>query len=736
MRQTTTEHELLRPGHDAADAARLAELRAEGAVWREHDLVASQLEELIDIRLGGQGEGASPAERAAAQEALLEGVAAEALATWVWYPWSGRLLHILRENLFRELRAARNRDKITVDEQRRLRGATIGIVGLSVGNAVAVTLAQEGVGGRLILADFDTLSTANLNRVRAPLHDVGLPKTVVAARQLAEIDPFLEVRCLPEGLTEGNLAAFVEASDVVVDECDDLAMKVRLRLVARARRRPVLMETSDRGKLDIERFDQEPDRPLLHGRLATLEPERLVDLDDDEKVALVAQTVGYDLTTRAAASLLEIGETLATWPQLASDVAHGGASVCAAARRLILGQPLPSGRRVIDMAAILAEAPDDALPSAPVRGLRALPPPPPPLSELQQVMIEAAVRAPSGGNAQPWWFAPLPDDGLEVGHDPSRSAPLLDRDGLAGLLAVGAAIEGLALEASAHGLALEVVPTGAAEGPVARVRPAPAGRPPDRLARWVHQRHTERRCPPRAALPPPLRGAMEAAVHQAGARLHLVEAPERLEVLGKLIGAVDRVRFLHAGLHQEMMAELRWSEDEADELADGISLPEMALSPADEPALRLLRRPDVVADLRERGLGGALTALSERWVESASAMGLIVAMDRRPEAVLAAGRGFHRMWLEASAAGFGIQPLGVVLYLIRHLGTDLQETYRPDERAVLAEAQDVLEAQFPEAGAHTPVMLFRVCTSTGPYARSRRRPLSEVVREASRPGSA
>ena len=44
-------------------------------------------------------------------------------------------------------------------------------------------------------------------------------------------------------------------------------MKVLLRERARELRMPVVMETSDRGVLDVERFDLEPDRPLLHGRM-------------------------------------------------------------------------------------------------------------------------------------------------------------------------------------------------------------------------------------------------------------------------------------------------------------------------------------------------------------------------------------------------------------------------------------------------------------------------------------
>ena len=39
------------------------------------------------------------------------------------------------------------------------------VAGLSVGRAVVSTMAHEGIGGELRLADFDVLDLSNLNRV-------------------------------------------------------------------------------------------------------------------------------------------------------------------------------------------------------------------------------------------------------------------------------------------------------------------------------------------------------------------------------------------------------------------------------------------------------------------------------------------------------------------------------------------------------------------------------------------
>lgn len=339
---------------EQADA--LAELRRGDRVWELHDTLASQLHELAQAREPGRVLARTELEAASA--ALREGRPVERWGRWVYYPWSGRLVHTLPPEQFRQLRLDRNRNKITAAEQERLGRLTVGVVGLSVGNAVVLTLALEGACGHMRLADGDRLALSNLNRLRASVADLGLPKTVLAARQVHEIDPYVGLSLFGEGLTEGNLAAFLDgppALDVVVDECDDPAMKVTLREAARSRRLPVLMETSERGMLDVERFDLEPERALLHGLLGQLDAAAVRRLSRTERMGLVHRIVPPDaISARMAASLAEIGRTISTWPQLASDVVLGGATVAAAVRRIGLGQDLPSGRRHVDLDAVLA----------------------------------------------------------------------------------------------------------------------------------------------------------------------------------------------------------------------------------------------------------------------------------------------------------------------------------------------------------------------------------------------
>ena len=250
---------------DPADNAVLEQLRADPVIeFIDHS--EEQLEELRRLR--------PPPDRELVAETC----------RWAYYPWRRAVVAVLGPRAFRAVRLDRNRNMITAEEQARLGTLRIGVAGLSVGHVIAHTLAAQGICGELRLADFDRIELSNLNRVPATVLDLGLNKADVAARRIAELDPYLPVRVLDAGLTADTIDEFLDGLDVVVEECDSLDIKASLRERARARRIPVLMATSDRGLVDVERFDLEPQRPILHGLLGDLDFARLPDMSSREKV--------------------------------------------------------------------------------------------------------------------------------------------------------------------------------------------------------------------------------------------------------------------------------------------------------------------------------------------------------------------------------------------------------------------------------------------------------------------
>ncbi|WP_218025307.1 ThiF family adenylyltransferase [Nocardia jejuensis] len=344
---------------DDRNPAELCELLDSGVVHTVHDTIHDQLTELVKTREPHRR--FTETELAEAISDQLAGVSPAVYGTWAWYPWSGRLVHVLPREEYRMVRTDRNREKIQRPEQRWLLNTRIGIVGLSVGNSAAVTLVLGGIGGSFRLADFDELSLSNLNRLRTGVHDLGVNKAVLCARQMFEIDPYLDIEIMPAGLGADTMAQFLgedgSALDLLVEECDTPYVKIAAREGARAQGIPVVMDCNDRGMLDIERFDLEPNRPLLHGRIGNVRAEELPEMNAADKAELILGMVDADrISPELAAAFPEIGRTLSSWPQLAADVALGGALVADAARRILLGLPCESGRYYVDLAELIAPA--------------------------------------------------------------------------------------------------------------------------------------------------------------------------------------------------------------------------------------------------------------------------------------------------------------------------------------------------------------------------------------------
>jgi tRNA A37 threonylcarbamoyladenosine dehydratase/nitroreductase len=740
------------PAADPDARAQLAARVVQGG-FTVHDTLGDQLVELIETR--------EPA-RDLAPDAVRDQVAAHLggapLAhhgTWFLYPWSRRVVHVLPEAEFAELRASRNRNKISAAEQERLRAIRLGVVGLSVGSASAVALAMEQVCGELYLADFDRLSLSNLNRLRAGVHEIGVPKAVLTARAIAELDPYLTVRLFPDGITSENMDAFLRPDgrplDLLVEECDDLYVKVRVRDAARALRIPVIMETSDRGLLDVERFDLEPERPIFHGLLGDASAEKLRGLGTLDKVPIVLRILGErTVSPRLAASLVEVKSTLKTWPQLASAVSLGAAVVTDTARRIALGQLTSSGRFYVDLdelvrdgaGAVLA-ATDDATP-APVEEARTAPAAPTlgPVvgraratldAEQVRSLVRFATLAPSGGNCQPWRFS---WDGrrLRLAHDAERSRSFLDFRDLASWLALGAAAENVALVAARMGLevAAELAPEPRDPAVVCDLRfaarraaaPALAAT----LAAAIPERVTNRKLSVRAPLAPQAREALLRAVADVpGAALHLVEDADRLAEVGDVLGRGDRLRFLSRAMHREMMAELRWTADEVRRTRDGLDVSTLELTGADLAGLRVMSSWAAMDLVGRLGGGRALEKPARKAIAAASAVGLVSVPGRTREAYFAGGRAMQRVWLQATALGLAFQPMAPLTYLFARVELGAGEGLSPAEAAALRELRGRFTAVLPDAAGRGEPMLFRLAHAPPPTARALRRHVAEVL---------
>jgi molybdopterin/thiamine biosynthesis adenylyltransferase len=733
---------------------------------RVSDTLLEQLAELLESREPAAPR--TPQGLEARSREWLDGPA-WAYGSWAYYPWDGRLVHLLPEREHFELRTDRNRHKITSAEQRRLRDLRIGVIGLSAGQAITLTLVQEGIGGAYRLADFDRLTLSNLNRVRGRVHELGLPKTVMLARAIAEIDPYLEVEIFPAGFEAQSAPAFFDADsgplDFLIEVCDSIDVKALARIHARERRVPVLMVNSEGGILDIERFDREPDRPIFHGLMPPeIDPLSLSDADLDTKVAFLLPIVGLEnLSDRMIASLVEAGSTVSTWPQLASGVTLGGALVANALRRIALGELDDSGRHAITIEKLVANGNGDRAVVPTARSASEPPPPalddresplsPPPPTPVRgaltpphgtpfvavrasgtsaalQAIAAAALAAPSGANAQPCRFV-LDGQRLEIHRRIAVQAPAFDPDDHSAWIAAGAATENAVLAATSLGwaAAIELQPLREPTLPLVRLDFTPATTPADPLARFIERRCTNRKPFEPIPLSESDRALLGAAVAERGATLTLVEDETRRALIADLIGAADRLRLLSSPMLRDLAGELRWTPEHVERTRDGIDVRALELKAGELASLRMMLRPPAMSFLRSIGGGDRIRRLARPAVVGSPALGLVAcdaAGSTESETFFRAGRAIERLWLQATERGLSLSPMTTLLFVMR-LAARQPGFLSADEQQEIGGLKRTFEAALPLPTGAVPVFLFRIGRAGAPTVRALRKRLEDML---------
>jgi molybdopterin/thiamine biosynthesis adenylyltransferase len=665
-----------------SDKTELAKIISSNHGIRVYDEIHSQLIELVKLR--------QPNKRLSLNEINFnishhtDGKEMEDFGVWAFYPWNNSLIHILDEKDFIEVRTNRNKHKITQKEQQVLTQKSIGIIGLSVGHSIATTLALERVCGEIRLADFDTLELSNLNRINSRLENIGVNKTIIAARAISEIDPYIKVVIEQNGISESNLSSFLlspKRIDLLIEVCDGLDIKVLCREFAKKHQIPVVMDTNDKGMLDIERFDLEPNRPIFHGLAGNLTPETLKGLTNEQKIPYILEIVGADkISTRLKASMLEVEQSINTWPQLGSSVVLGGAITTDVSRRILLNQLQKSGRFYVDIEEIINDSDSTfnsqknesqtlatsmvAFENLAINYLKDFSPAfsIPETDKLS--IIQAAINAPSAGNNQPWiWFHQ--NGHFMLMHHRIRSESWGDYFEMGAFMSLGCAIESFQLKAFELGYACNINLIDDVLNPELIAHITLNLDPSNiksqdllELAKHLEIRTTNRKTNSNEPLSIEAKDALnEIFRNDTDLKYYYMENKESLDQMAKIIASCDRIRLLNPKGHQEFFSEIRWSKQEARESGDGIDIDSADLTEAEKAGFYLAKDPKAIDLINDWNLGSGFKKMSMNSINSASGIGLITTKEFNKISIILAGKAILRFWIKACMNNIAIYPM-------------------------------------------------------------------------------
>lgn len=671
---------------------------------------------------------------------------------WVYYPWAQKLVHILDEQEFAIVRTNRNKHKITAAEQAKLATKKIGVMGLSVGQSVSLTLAMERGFGELRIADFDTLDLSNINRIRTGIFNLKIKKTVVVAREIAEIDPYLNVVLFDEGITEENLDTFLTGNgklDLLIDECDSFDIKINARNKAKALGIPVLMEGSDRGTIDIERFDLEPERPVLHGMVAHLDMSKYKDLKTmDERIPYITAVTGVEtLSPRMKASAIEIMASISTWPQLASAVTYGGGITADLSRKILLGNLSVSGRFFIDMDELISdpEKPKNNAPQIEIAPLETaeldsfikinnlafdkvnyqLP------TEILNAIIVAASKAPSGGNNQPWRFH-YKNNILHLFLEQSAAQAYLDPLYTSSYSSLGAAIENIVLVAAENKVKASYTLTPQfAPKHIAWFSFTPdynASEIELNLAKQIPNRHTNRKTTPKQDLPQTDQDKLSNLVTEVnGAKITWLKDSDKIKALANIATSTDLQRMFITEAHEDFInREMRWNPEDAIRQEDGIGIHTLDLGHNDQVGIRLLKDRKAVNFLQDIDGGSAFKRLTSQQFIASSAIGLITMPKGNISSFIEGGIAAERLWLGATDLNWQIHPVNVPLIFFYKNTIEYHPSILPENKTLLTQQEITFKQIFEMSEEDEAIFMFRIFKASPSPERTLRKTTAKI----------
>lgn len=629
---------------------------------------------------------------------------------------------------------------VTRAELQQLRARRVAIAGLGgVGGSHLLTLTRLGVGA-FNLAELDIFGIENFNRqAGAALSTVGRCKLDVLVERARDINPELDLRLFPEGVTTENIDAFLADADLYLDGLDFFAVEARRQVFATCARLgipavtaaplgmgaavlnflPGGMSFEEYFRLEGQPFEEQLVRFLLGLSPAMLQGGYLVDPTavDLANHRGPSTPMACDLCAGLAAT------------QVLKILLHRGAVVSApsglhfdAYRNELKRTWRPGGNRnpIQRLGLVIARRRFGRSPPPPAQAAE------PALSTPIERILDLARWAPSGDNTQPWRFRLVDDHHFTViGHD-TRDWCAYDLDGRPSQLALGALLETIAVAASGEGLSatFERDPASPDTAPEIRVSLTPdPGSQPSPVLPFVRHRVTQRR--PLATTPLTARekAALEASVGP-GYRVVWIEGSAGRWAMAKLLFRSARIRLTIREayeVHRRIIEwDARYSIDRIPDQAVGL----------DGPTLKLMRWAmqswERVRFLNTYLAGTLAPRLQLDFLPALRCGAHFVIVADRPLAGvddwLAGGGALQRFWLTATCFGLQFQPEMTPLIFSRYA---LDGVRFSEDAAAVTAADGVrrdLAALLPKIDIPAAVFLGRLGQGPAPASRSIRKP--------------
>ncbi len=346
-------------------------------------------------------------------------------------------------------------------------------------------------------------------------------------------------------------------------------------------------------------------------------------------------------------------------------------------------------------------------------------------------ILDAAVRAPSGENCQPWRFR-FEKDALYLFNIPERDRSLYNFRQYGSLVSHGAVIENISIAASSLGYAtaIQTFPVSSDPDCTARIEffRAPSA-PKDALYESIPLRASNRtKYDPNHLLDPETEKFISTQASSIGGeRLILVKEKEGKARLARAMSYGDKLLFKNRHIHHFLFDHIHWTIDDALKAQSGFYFKELGLTREQMAIFKILRHEPVRRLLSAIGFASLAAAGNASVYAESSAIGAVISPESTPKNFIDAGRFMERVWLAATATGYDVQLLTAVPFFAQRARENETEGFsRLQIKDILASYKEIERGLGIKEGVIT--LMFRIGKGAPiPHHSFRAEPILEYI---------
>ncbi|MCK5098432.1 MAG: ThiF family adenylyltransferase [Desulfobacteraceae bacterium] len=643
--------------------------------------------------------------------------------------------HFLEEAL------ARNIGIFSLSEQDKLMESRVAIAGMGgVGGQHLVTLARTGI-NNFHIADFDHFEPVNFNRqYGAKTSNFGQAKIDVMYKEAKDINPFLDIKCFAQGVSEKNIDDFLDNVDLVADGMDFFNFDIRRLIFKKAYEKNIPVITAGPLGFSAAMLIFMPDRGMTFDQYFNITDK----LDLEEKLIRFFIGLAPKATQKEYIDPDSISMKTRKGPSLGAACNLCSAVVAAETVRILLKKkgikpapyyfqydlftrkfhqgylfkgnrhPLQKIKSKILKNRLKKNKPGNVLPDV----LKVLPEAlPEGLSGNKNIskgiityLINAGCQAPSGDNCQPWSFEYSKPD-LKVFLDPLADNSFFNLNQTASYIACGAAIENILIAASRYGISGEVkyLPNKKQPDLIANIHMSICEKQEDPLQRFIWERHTNRtKFNNQPMEQKDLDQIKECLLPFKETSLILKTKKDDINKIAGLVYKVDKIRAERRDLHEHLMKMIRFTNKEAELKKDGFPLKNLEAGIGGELFLKACYPWAIMNLINKMGMGKMISQIAGKSIRQASAVGLLKISGKSDKDLIIGGQALERLWLTCTRLGISFQPMTAVTLFRRRWESGMKNDFSLKHQQLLGKIWPVYEYLFDSNNNESHIMLFRL----------------------------